>query len=62
MEQRPPFLLAALGVASDQLQHGILHDVQRGMLVAYGKLRLFIGASLGLGEEIGKLLRRGQFW
>jgi hypothetical protein len=31
------------------------------MLVAYGKLRLFIGAALGLGEEIGKLLRRGQF-
>ncbi len=61
LEQHGEFFRRMLAVALGELHHGVLHDIQRRMLVAYGELRLFVGATFHLGEEFGKLLWRGQF-
>ena len=50
-----------IAVTLGKLHHCVLNDVQGSMLVAYGKLSLFVGATFDLGEEFGKLLWCGQF-
>ncbi len=36
VEQRPPFLARPLGIATRQLQHRVLYDIQRIVVVAHG--------------------------
>jgi hypothetical protein len=39
-----------------QLDHGVLHDVQRGFVVAHGEHGLLEGASFHAGEKVGEFL------
>ena len=43
-----------------QLQHRVLHDVQRGILVADREHRLLEGTALDLGQEGRHFLCRSQ--
>ena len=61
LEQHGEFFCRMIAITLGEFHHGILHDIQRHMLVAYCELRLFVGAPFHLGEEFGKLLWRGQF-
>ena len=51
MKQRSPFLLAAVGVAPDQLQHRVLHDVERIVGIAEGEPCRQKRAPLSAGEK-----------
>ena len=62
LEQHGEFFGWPVAIAFGQLKHGVLHNIESGMLVTNGVLSLFIGASFGLGEEFGKLLWRRQFF
>jgi hypothetical protein len=51
MKQRSPFLFAAVGVAPDQLQHRVLHDVERIVGIAEGEPCRQKRAPLDTGEK-----------
>jgi hypothetical protein len=44
-----------------QPHHGVLHDIQCGMIVMHGKGRLFERAPFNLDQKIRKFAFSGQF-
>ena len=50
-----------VGVFFRQFQHGVLHDVERGVLVARREHRLLERASLDVREKSRNFLWSGQF-
>jgi len=60
LEQHGQFIGRFRSVFVDKLKHGVLHYIQRHVLVPYRKQRLFVGAALGLGEKSGKFVVVGQ--
>jgi hypothetical protein len=55
LEQGRQLAGRAIAVALGNAQHGVLHDVERRLLVAYGEQRLLEGAPLDALEERRKL-------
>ena len=51
-----------IGVFFRQFEHRVLHDVERGVLVAGGEHRLLERATLDIREELRDFLWRGQSW
>ena len=51
LEQHREFFNGLVGIFFRKLRHGVLHDIQRRMLVTNGKKRLFVGASLDFGKK-----------
>jgi hypothetical protein len=51
-----------VAVLLGQAQHGVLHDVERGFLVADGEDGLLEGAPLGAREERRQFTARCQFF
>jgi hypothetical protein len=60
LEQRRQFLGGAGAVALRQLEHAVLHDVQRAVPVAQGEQRLLERAALDIREEGGQFVGGGQ--
>lgn len=54
LEQHRKFFCRPVAVFLRKLEHGVLHRVQRGVIVAQGELCLPERAPLHAGEKIGK--------
>lgn len=51
VEQRPPFLLIAVSILLDQLEHGVLHQVQRIVGTIGRNLCNTVGPALYIRKE-----------
>ncbi|GAB5606301.1 hypothetical protein TK5_23810 [Sideroxyarcus sp. TK5] len=60
LEQHREFRSGLVAIALGELDHGILHDIQRRMIVAHGICGLLEGATFDAGKEIGKLFSAGH--
>jgi hypothetical protein len=54
LEQHWPLGHWPVAILLGKAHHCVLDDIQRGLLVSNGKHRLFEGATLDAGKEIGK--------
>ncbi len=55
LKQWSQFLGRPVAIFLGKPHHAVLHDIEGGFLVAHGENRLFEGAPLDAGEEVGKL-------
>jgi hypothetical protein len=62
LEQQRQLLRRSIAILFRQFHHGILHDIQRCVIVAHGKRSLLESASFDLNQEIGKLPLGSQFY
>ena len=56
VEQRRPFFTRPVGVLANQLDHRVLHDIQRFIPVTHGNLGDTQGAPLDIGQKPVELL------
>jgi len=49
VEQHRKLLYRLVSIAFRELEHGILHDIQCGMLVAYGEACMFVRTAFDAG-------------
>lgn len=60
LEQRRKFFRRFVGITLDQLQHRVLHDIERRMVVLDGELSLFESASFNASQKRIDLLGGGH--
>ena len=61
LEQQRQFLIRFFSIFVGEFKHGVLHNIQRRVLIPYREQRLFVSAAFGFGEEAGKFVVAGQF-
>ncbi len=60
MEQHRVLFDRLVPITFGQFEHGILHDVQCHVFIPHRKQGMFVGSSLDIGKEFGKLFAGGQ--
>jgi hypothetical protein len=62
LEQQRQLFRGPIAILFRQSHHGILHDIQRRMIVAHGVSSLFESAPLDLDQKVGKFPLGSQFY